>query len=173
MRQISLKSQDVVVAIKLALLRHERRTYARLAQELFLTASQVFEGARRCELAGLIARQDDQPVARIRELTDFVLHGVRFAFPAALGEISQGMPTASGGPYLSTLLVASAEGPPVWPYPAGQERGPAVTPFYPALPRAAQKDAELYNVLTLVDAVRIGGARDRELATEQLRMRLR
>jgi hypothetical protein len=173
MRQISLKSQDVVVSIKLALRRDERWTYARLAQDLALTASQVFEGARRCELAGLIARQDDQPIARTRELTDFVLHGVRFAFPAALGQISRGMPTASGGPYLSTVLVATAEGPPVWPFAAGQARGPAVTPFYPTLPRAAQKDADFYNVLTLVDAVRIGGARDREIAADQLRKILR
>ncbi len=173
MRQTSLKPQDVVIAIKLALDRDERWTYARLAQDLVLTASQVFEGAKRCELAGLTTRQDDQLIVRIRELTDFVFYGVRFAFPAALGEISRGMPTASGGPYLSTLLVASTEGPPVWPFAAGQARGPAVTPFYPALPAAALRDAKFYNVLTLVDAVRIGGARDRELATNQLRKELK
>jgi hypothetical protein len=172
MRQISLKSQDIAVAIKLALHREERWTFARLGQELALTASQVFAGAKRCEFAGLIARQDDQPIARMRELTEFVLYGVRFAFPVALGEISRGMPTASAGPYLSTVLNASAEGPPVWPFAAGQARGPAVTPFYPTLPKAAARDADFYNVLTLVDAVRIGGARDRELATEQLRKTL-
>jgi hypothetical protein len=173
MRQISLKSLDTVVAIKIALQREQRWTFASMAEDLAISASQVFAAVKRCELAGLVARHDDSHVARALELTEFVLHGVRFAFPAALGPISRGMPTASAGPYLSTVLIASVEGPPVWPYADGQSRGPAVTPFYPALPRAAARDSEFYNVLTLVDAIRIGGARDREIATNELRKKLR
>jgi len=62
--------------------------------------------------------------------------------------------------------------PPVWPYPHGRQRGIAVAPLHPALPGLAQRDPDLAERLALVDAIRMGDARIRNLAAELLGQRL-
>ena len=51
-------------------------------------------------------------------------------------------------------------------------RGEGLEPLYKSVPRAARADAQLYEWLALVDAVRAGRARERELAVKELRSRL-
>ena len=62
--------------------------------------------------------------------------------------------------------------PVVWADPEGKVRGEALEPLYPSVPRAARADEALYELLALVDAVRAGRARERELAVAALRKRL-
>jgi hypothetical protein len=58
------------------------------------------------------------------------------------------------------------------PLIAGRLRGQTPTPLYPGAPSLAATAADLYGLLALVDALRIGRARERALATSQLRERL-
>ena len=51
-------------------------------------------------------------------------------------------------------------------------RGAAVEPLYRSVPQAARLDSALYELLALVDAIRIGRARARKLAESMLRSRL-
>jgi len=46
MRQISMKPQDVVVAIKIAILGENKRTFSSLANDLALSASEVHAAQR-------------------------------------------------------------------------------------------------------------------------------
>jgi hypothetical protein len=62
--------------------------------------------------------------------------------------------------------------PPVWPDPRGRQRGIAVTPLHPAVPVLARRDPKLAELLALVDAIRMGDARVRGLATKLLGQRL-
>jgi hypothetical protein len=48
----------------------------------------------------------------------------------------------------------------------------AVTPLHPAVPGLAQRDPELGERLALIDALRMGDARIRNLAAELLSQRL-
>ena len=66
------------------------------------------------------------------------------------------------------LLIESNEPPPVWPYSEGSARGIALHPLYPTVPRAAERDSRLYDALALFDAIRIGRAREREIASAAL-----
>ena len=87
--------------------------------------------------------------------------------------MTRGMPTAYAAPPLAKLLLGTAaEPPPVWPDPDGEVRGIAFRPLHKLAPQAARADNNLYELLTLVDAVRSGRAREREIATKKLRMRL-
>jgi hypothetical protein len=45
-------------------------------------------------------------------------------------------------------------------------------PLYRSVPNAARADKQLYELLALVDAIRSGRARERELAVKELRSRL-
>src|ERR1700736_5705742 len=166
--EVEAQIQDIVVALKIALIGEGKRTFLVLARELALSASDVHNSTRRAEQAGIVAADRGDGLRVIKPaLQEFLLHGVRYAFPPVLGGVSQGIATAAAGPTLSGLLVAATENPTVWPYVHGKARGPALCPLYPLAPEAALKDHELYDLLTLVDAIRIGAARDRELAREE------
>ena len=45
-------------------------------------------------------------------------------------------------------------------------------PLYPSVPEAALKDEKLHELLALVDALRVGRAREKELAIRELKKRL-
>jgi hypothetical protein len=62
--------------------------------------------------------------------------------------------------------------PPVWPYAEGPLRGIAFSPLYKNVPQAALRDSKLYELLALVDAIREGRAREREIAIRELTARI-
>ena len=61
---------------------------------------------------------------------------------------------------------------PIWPDPDGTRQGVAVEPLYRSVPVAAKNDAALYDLLALVDALRIGRARERAIAETEIDHRL-
>jgi DNA-binding Lrp family transcriptional regulator len=160
-----LKPQDVVIALKLAL-KEEKLSYQQLGEKLKLSASMVHSAVRRLQESGLVEAGTHR-VNRYR-LRMFLLHGVPYAFPARLREISRGVPTAWGLADLFPGLVETGSGYPVWPDSDGDAKGPAVAPLYKGAVHAARQDEELHRLLALVDAVRTGRARERKMAEDKL-----
>ena len=74
---------------------------------------------------------------------------------------------------LKEMILSSDELPPVWPHPDGNLRGQGLLPLYEAIPLAAQDDPDFYALLALFDTLRIGQARERELAAKLLQERIR
>lgn len=170
---MSLKPQDVVVLLKLAVHPNAEWTYQRLAVELLISQSEVHAAVRRAVAAKLMSNTTASGRPVRAALLEFLVHGVKYAFPAKRGEFTRGMPTAHAAPPLNKSIVANPnEPPPVWPYAEGATRGYALAPLYPTVPQAAAKDAPLYESLALVDAIRDGRARERNLATKELESRL-
>ncbi len=166
--QISLKPQDVVVLLKIAI-RRGPFTYAALGRELFLSASEVHASFTRAKLARLMLDTPTEQAGIIKaSLREFLIYGARYAFPPILGPLTQGTPTAYATPILREQLTQADEPVPVWPYSKGTERGTTLQPLYPSVPRAAEHDQQLYEVLSLFDAIRIGAARERGFATDLL-----
>ncbi|MEG4446282.1 hypothetical protein QUB47_34895, partial [Microcoleus sp. AT9_B5] len=56
----------------------------------------------------------------------------------------------------------------VWPDPQGVVRGQAIAPLYRSVPQAASNDPELYALLSLIDAIRVGRVREQRLAASEL-----
>ena len=165
---MTLKPQDILIALKLVTLREQPWTVRSLAPLLFVSHSEVFEGLKRLKAARLVTT-DDTP--RRRALEELLVHGVKYVFPPSRGGLTRGMPTGAAAPPLCDLLSASAE-PPVWPHPLGAVRGTAFSPLYKAAPEAAAQDEPLYELLALVDAIRDGQARETALAVRELQRRL-
>jgi DNA-binding Lrp family transcriptional regulator len=159
------KPQDIVVALKLSLV-GEGQTYAELGVALGMSASEVHAAVRRL-IEAKLADPDTRKIRR-EALRNFLVHGVPHAFPASPKEVTRGMLTAWAAPALAGKFNASEQIPPVWPDPEGQVQGAAVQPLYASVPRAARKDSALYDLLALVDALRIGRARERTLAESEL-----
>jgi hypothetical protein len=151
------------------LLDGHRRTYAQLAHDLSMSASEVHAAIRRCGEAGLIEPESHRPLRK--PIEEYLIHGIRYAFPGKRGPVTRGIPTAHAAPPLAGQI-ASDDLPPVWPDPAGTTRGTAVEPLHSSAPRAAKASPELYELLALVDALRLGRARERDLATRELKQRL-
>jgi DNA-binding Lrp family transcriptional regulator len=160
-----------VVTLKLAVAGEAERTYARLSEALGISSSQVHASVRRAVEAGLV-RADEREVNR-GALLEFLVHGLKYVFPVERGGLTRGMPTAhAAAPLRKKLAVAPDDVPPVWPHPEGTVRGEELQPLHPSVPLAAHKDPKLYELLALVDAVRGGRAREREMAVRELRSRL-
>lgn len=171
--QIALKPQDLVVLLRLALLTDAVPTYAALAAELGLTASEIHAGLERSCAAQLARKDRAGKPSLVREaLKLFVLHGARYAFPAVRGEATRGMPTGYAAPPLVEKIVQPSEPPPVWPHKDGKVRGMGFYPLYPTVPEAAERNQALYELLALFDAVRGGSPRERAIAIELLDKRL-
>lgn len=165
-----LKPQDVLILLKIALLRGQSWSYSSLANDLFISPSEAHAGARRAEAACLLDRQ--QRTVWKKSLTEFLIHGVKYVYPPIRGGLSRGMPTGYAAPPLSLQFKNVQGEPPIWPAANGVVRGYTFSPLYESVPRAAARDAALYEVLALVDAIRDGRARETELATQELKVRL-
>jgi len=168
-----LKPKDIVILLKLALLGRESWTYQRLADELSISPSEAHAGIKRAVAARLVsdpATSEGRPL--LPALAEFVIHGVRYAYPPRRGALTRGMPTGHAAPPLNKVIAQPDEPPPVWPWAEGSVRGFQLEPLYPSVPEAAARDPRLYELLALVDAVRDGRARERTMAIKELRTRL-
>jgi hypothetical protein len=163
------KPQDVVVALKLCL-GAENQSYAELGRSLGMSASEVHAAVRRLIEARLV--DPDTKAVRRQALRNFLVHGVPHSFPAILKSVTRGMPTAWAAPVMSGKFDVSEQLPPVWPDPDGRIRGESVQPLYASVPGAARRDPALYALLALVDALRIGRARERSLAEKEISQRI-
>ena len=68
-------------------------------------------------------------------------------------------------------FIDAGDEPYVWPSREGTVRGRSVEPLLPKMDQVARRSPELYASLSLVDALRVGRARERELASRELRSR--
>lgn len=164
-----LHAQDLVVVLKLIALGSEPWTYASLATTLRLSSSQVHTSVQRlgrCELYSVARRA---PLAR--NLAEFLSHGFRYVFPANIGPPARGVATASSASPLNRLLPSGGERF-VWPSGRGKDVGQSITPLIPTVPEVVPSDIVLGELLALVDAIRIGKARERTLAIGELKKRL-
>ncbi|WP_448103139.1 MarR family transcriptional regulator [Luteibacter jiangsuensis] len=171
-KQATLKPQDLVVALKVAVNHTRAMPYAALAEELGMSASETHAAVQRAKRSGLLTMEEARPEAIFASLIEFVLHGVRYAFPPQIGAVVRGIPTAAGAPVLAHHFADNSEVM-VWPHPEGRTRGTALQPLFKSVPAASLIDAKLYDVLAIVDAIRAGSAREREIGRIELQRLLR
>lgn len=165
-----LKPQDVLICLKIALHGGQAWSYQSLADALFLSPSEAHAGAKRAEAARLLDLR--RKTVYRSALTEFLIHGVRYAYPPQRGGLTRGVPTGYAAPPLAYQFSSVQGDPPVWPTPEGRVRGYEFLPLYPSVPKAAAGDEQLYELLALVDAIRDGRAREVSLAAGELKARL-
>lgn len=165
-----LKPQDVVVALHLLDTTPSERAFPKLAEALGISVSEAHAAVKRAVMSGLV--DGESRGVRKEALREFLVHGLRYAFPAERSGVTRGVPTSYAAPPLSAHFAQGEMMPPVWPHPEGTVRGEGLAPLYKSAPRAALRDNRLYEWLALVDAVRAGRARERKLASVEIERRL-
>ena len=146
---------------------------AQIGVDLSISSSEVHAALKRLVFSGLVSRDSDGHRPLLDAIEEFLVHGVKYAFPAKRGEVTRGLPTSYAAPPLKDFVVSSPEWPPVWPFPEGHERGTSLEPLYKTVPLAASRDSELYEWLVLIDGLREGRSRERRFAADELARRLK
>jgi hypothetical protein len=165
-----MRPQDVAVLLKIVALGDLPWRYSDLSKSLYISQSEVAEALNRCYLARLV---DDSKRKVFRaSLQEFLVHGVKYVFPVQPGPVVRGIATAHSASPLKESIDAEQDLY-VWPHAEGAFRGQAIEPLYPKVVQAALKDSKLYDLLALLDAVRVGRAREYRLAVEMLNQRIK
>jgi len=172
-----MKPQDIVVLAKLLSYQKKevRWTQATLAEELCLSPSQVNYAIKRLlatRLLNLVRLESERKPVPFNQLCEeFFIHGVKFVFPPVFGSQCSGIPTGYAAPPLNKIIAGGSDLVPVWPvYGQGTVRGIELKPLYPCVPKSLMKfpDQYFYELLALLDAIRSGRARERNIGTEKI-----
>lgn len=159
-----MRPHDIVILLKIAALKDKPWMAKDLALSLNISASEVSESLNRSRLASLIS--NDKKRLMKNNLIEFLEHGLSYVYPIEPGGVQRGMPTAHSAPPLNNYI--SADESYVWPWAEGEARGQAIEPLHPGVPGACAKDPFLYELISMVDAIRFGRVREKQRAVEEL-----
>ncbi|WP_221432459.1 hypothetical protein [Arcicella rosea] len=140
-----------------------------IAYSLKMSEAEVSESLRRSEYAGLITDIKTKKVNQ-RAFLAFLLNGLKFVFPTHPGALVRGVPTAHSAMPLSKGIISDELF--VWESSEGEARGQAIIPLYHTVPDIVGQNKKLYELLSLVDAIRTGNARITNIASQELEKRI-
>jgi len=171
--EISSEENECSQAIKVEDIINQYSTRS-LALSTGISKSQVNLALKRCFDVGLAKRDRHSTLPRVhsKALLEFIVYGLKYVFPAKLGAVTRGITTSLAAPILEGKLISTGDLLPVWSDAQGRTKGQTVEPLFKSVTYAVRRDAELYALLALVDAIRIGQPRERNLATDLLANRL-
>lgn len=163
-----MKAQDLVILLKIILLKDKNWKVIELSSALFLSQSEVSKGLERLVFCGLLDETKKNPSKT--SFYEYLIHAVKYAFPVKPGRLSKGIPTSHSAPPLNSKIVSESKY--VWPHLKGTIKGESIEPLYKGAPDAAIADSDLHEMLSLIDALRVGKAREQALAKEMLKKRI-
>ncbi len=164
-----MRPQDIVILLKLVAIRDAEKRMIDLANELFISLSEVSESLNRSYISGLIG-SNKRDVHR-KAFLEFLIYGIRYVFPQYPGAIVRGMPTAHSASPMKEKISSHAGEYFVWEDVDGEVRGQKIEPLFISVPKAARIDHDLYELLTLVDSLRVGQPREIAVAQHLLKER--
>jgi hypothetical protein len=166
-----IKGSDIYVLGGL-LAQDEAWSYRSLAERLRVPHPVVQRALERAKGADLYSV--DRHEVHLPHFKELALHALRFVVPVRPGALTPGVPAAwAAEPMASAIRSSGDEPPPVWPFAQGRVRGQAIEPLHSAAPEAAEGWSELGEVLALLDSLRAGDARVRQVAGDLLSKMLR
>lgn len=191
-RSAIMKGQDVLLLFKMASLQtqkevndeqdspalerwSDRYSLRSLSDSLGISKSEVSNSIIRCRNSGLLTNdyQTSLPKVNRDELLNITEYALKYFFPVKPGALTRGIPTGFASPVLAQHLKSAGNQIIVWPDPQEKEKGQAVEPLYKTVAHAVKQDQTLYHYLALVDAIRIGGPRERAVAVKLLKAGMR
>lgn len=164
-----MRPQDIVVLLKILSIRDNKWRNIDIANAIGISPSEVSEALNRCKIAKLIDSKKRQ--VNINSFTEFLVYGLKYVFPTEPGAIVKGIPTAHSASPIKEHI-SSDNDVYVWANAKGTHRGQAIEPLYKTLPNIVQEDKFFYELLTIVDTIRVGRVREIQIAIEELRKRL-
>lgn len=165
---ISLRPQDVAVIVKLLVIDSEKWIQTDLASSLMISQGEIAKALARLKKASLVHGKRVNRTAAL----EFLLHAVKYMFPAEVGALVVGVPTGLSAPAHQKMVVQKGGDTYVWPSIHGEARGQMIKPLYPKLGEAALLDRDFYGIMSAIEIVRIGRSRERNLAAKYLEKKI-
>lgn len=170
-----LKPQDCMILVKLLANPMADWSQRDMAKMLCISLAEVNAGIKRLQDAGLL-RKDKQGklYPNIHAAEEFLVSGIKFFFPGKLGEYTRGIPTGVAAPIFHGKIALGNDPIPVWPEAIGENRGVALDPIHPSIPKSLRENPDniFYEIFVLIDVIRTGRPREREMAEKLLKERL-
>jgi hypothetical protein len=147
----------------------ERRTpypplsFEKLGDSLAVSASQVHAAAQGAKRSRLIRENFEVR----RTALALAIQSVAIYIPGELGGSCRGIPTSLASSTIERYVLYREGTQPVWPSETGDTVGLKLNPIHRAVPVAVADDPTLYRLLALIDALRVGRAREREFAHQE------
>jgi hypothetical protein len=167
-QQQVISPQDIVILLKISTYINKPWSQMVLAEELYISQSEVSKSLMRSKYAALLDHTGKK-VMRLA-LMELLEYGIKYVFPQQPGALVRGVPTAHSAPPLNAVFQSQEQY--VWPSANGTVRGQSIQPLYPSVVQAVKQDENLYALLALIDAIRVGRAREKEMAIVELKKRL-
>lgn len=151
-----MRPLDIVVLLKIIAQGNKDWNHQSLAKSLYISQSEISESLNRSAFAGLMNPEKKRVFTQA--LQGFLFEGLKYVFPVHPGMLVRGTATAHAAPVLSKHFVFTEVY--VWPDIHGKHRGMAIKPLYPGAVDAAKEDPLLYDLLAIIDALRVGKVRE-------------
>lgn len=184
-----LKPQDIVILLKILSTMTLTKNYPeelmsqnKLAMYLCMSVSEVNAGLKRLILSGLLGPVLKEGSGRNKIIflpikaacEECLISGVKYFFPAQLGAYTRGIATSYAAPIFEKQISLGDDPIPIWPCAEGDRRGLVLEPLYRSVPNSLIQypDPLFYELLVLVDTIRCGRARERNIAIKLLKERI-
>jgi hypothetical protein len=159
---VGVKPQDVLVMMKLLV--DPCLSQRRLAEQLFISQAEISHGMKRLHASNLLVEVHVNAQASL----EFLVHALKYICPPEFGMPALGLPTSFAHPDFKFVKYVADEIY-VWPIAKGEKRGITLLPIYQTLPQACIVDKNLYRFASLVEMVRAGRARERQIGADEIK----
>jgi hypothetical protein len=163
-----MRPHDIVILLKIICYDNENWLMKDLGQDLFISLSEVSESLNRSVFSGLLSNNKKRIMKS--SLMDFLIFGLKYVFPQKPGSVVRGIKTSHSALPLSNIILSDEIY--VWPYFEGNSKGFSIEPLHINVPKACLNDPKLHELLSLVDAIRLGNKREFNIAVEELKQRI-
>ena len=163
-----MKSQDILILLKLISIsksKQEKWSYEEISNAFDISLSTVHKSINSLRDSGFLNAKKINLFA----VNEFLVHGLKYVFPVTPGPIVRGFRTVHTPPFNNDKLSSQLDIF-VWPHPEGDKKGFSVEPLYKTVPEAFRSDEVFYQLLCIVDALRIGRAREKKEALNLLEL---
>ncbi|PCI97558.1 MAG: hypothetical protein COB15_07575 [Flavobacteriales bacterium] len=163
-----MRPHDIAILLKIASKEQNNWYMKDLAYELGISASEISESINRSVISGLIS--SDKRTLKKLAILDFIKSGLKYVYPQQPGAMVRGIATAHSAAPLNNQIMSEEQF--VWAYAKGNIRGQSIEPLHPKMAEACLKDSKYYELMALVDAIRVGKVREQHLALEMIKERI-
>jgi hypothetical protein len=166
-----MKPQDISVLCMLIHFGKEKWNFDKLSEAVCLSRGESHKSIKRLIEAQLYNDIAKKPILQNTE--EFFVHSIKYLVPKKIMSVERGIRTSHSHLVFENDF-SDAKEKYVWPYFKGKDRGVAIEPISKNVVEAVLKiglDSKniFYTLLALIDAIRLGKARERKLGREYLK----
>lgn len=150
-----------------------------LGNSLGVSKSEVSSSLKRCINSKLLTFNEVK-LERLNNLNSFdwvintkalfkvIQYAFPYFYPIEQTGMTYGLKTGFSAPILSDKLISGGEIPYIWATEQGNTFGLGIEPIYKSVPFASKHDEYVYSCFALIDALRAGQPREKNIALDML-----